>query len=393
MEWIDTERGGLKLLLDGFIYVRKKDLANGWESFECELRRNRNECKARVKVLGADEFRDKTEHNHPPDHGKADAYKLKAAMKRRAVSTDESPQQILMATLPQATDEGVMALPGPTNMRRIIRRQRQDHRHSLAMRNSMIPEIMGDQRPPLETRESLLVLPGIDSVCQDDQEPLAIRNAEALAVPLEDQRSSLATEEGPMAPLGVVCQDVAEDLVIGNSEDLGYPGDHRSPFDLDKGLEARPGLDNVQQDEQEIMMIRNSENSNVSEDRTPSTATEEDPTDLPGLDSSRKQENNPEALSAMGNSGDQGLGNSIGEGLGNSGGQGPNESSGIVRRPFFSTLLKQKRSFGHRATGPRAKVPTGSMGTAQTFCDQSSIVNEPGGTGHSSESVIVSDCT
>ncbi|XP_030851408.1 uncharacterized protein LOC763117 isoform X2 [Strongylocentrotus purpuratus] len=330
MEWIDTERGGLKLLLDGFIYVRKKDLANGWESFECELRRNRNECKARVKVLGADEFRDKTEHNHPPDHGKADAYKLKAAMKRRAVSTDESPQQILMATLPQATDEGVMALPGPTNMRRIIRRQRQDHRHSLAMRNSMIPEIMGDQRPPLETRESLLVLPGIDSVCQDDQEPLAIRNAEALAVPLEDQRSSLATEEGPMAPLGVVCQDVAEDLVIGNSEDLGYPGDHRSPFDLDKGLEARPGLDNVQQDEQE---------------------------------------------------------------LGNSGGQGPNESSGIVRRPFFSTLLKQKRSFGHRATGPRAKVPTGSMGTAQTFCDQSSIVNEPGGTGHSSESVIVSDCT
>lgn len=50
MEWIDTERGGVKLLLDGFIYVRKKDLANGWESFECELRRNRNECKARVKV-------------------------------------------------------------------------------------------------------------------------------------------------------------------------------------------------------------------------------------------------------------------------------------------------------------------------------------------------------
>ena len=328
-------------------------------------------------MLGADEFRDKTEHNHPPDHGKADAYKLKAAMKRRAVSTDESPQQILMATLPQATDEGVMALPGPTNMRRIIRRQRQDHRHSLAMRNAVIPEIIGDQRPPLETRESLVVLPGIDSVRQDDQEPLATGNAEALTVPLEVQRSPLATEEGPMAPLDGVCQDVAEDLAIGNSEDLGNPGNHRSHLALDEGLEARPGPDNVQQDEQEIMVNRNSENSKVSEDTTPSTAKEEDPTDLPGLDSSKKQENIPEALSATGNSGDQ----------------GPNESPGIVRRPFFSTLLKQKRSFGHRATGPRAKVPTGSLGIAQTFCDQSSTVNEPGGPGNSLESVIVSDCT
>ncbi|XP_003728113.2 uncharacterized protein LOC100889712 [Strongylocentrotus purpuratus] len=142
MEWTKTERGGRKLILDGYIYVKKKNLADGWEIYECELRRNRRVCKAKIKVKtsGEDEFKGRTEHNHPSDHGKANAYKVKAAMKRLAVETDKSPQQILLATMYQATDEGLMAMPKLDNIRRCIRRQRQDSQQALKM-DRMVEEL------------------------------------------------------------------------------------------------------------------------------------------------------------------------------------------------------------------------------------------------------------
>eukprot|EP00057_Strongylocentrotus_purpuratus_P026943 XP_011681417.1 PREDICTED: uncharacterized protein LOC100889712 isoform X2 [Strongylocentrotus purpuratus] len=142
MEWTKTERGGRKLILDGYIYVKKKNLADGWEIYECELRRNRRVCKAKIKVKtsGEEEFKGRTEHNHPSDHGKANAYKVKAAMKRLAVETDQSPQQILLATMYQATDEGLMAMPKLDNIRRCIRRQRQDSQQALKM-DRMVEEL------------------------------------------------------------------------------------------------------------------------------------------------------------------------------------------------------------------------------------------------------------
>nr|XP_054757396.1 uncharacterized protein LOC129263513 [Lytechinus pictus] len=126
MEWISSDRGGRKLLLGGYIYLKKKDLADGWESFECELRRNRQECKAKVQVLGDNQFRERTEHSHPPNHGRTNAAKVKMAIKRRATESHEPPQQVLMATLPQATAEGSAALPRLSDIRRNIRRHRQN---------------------------------------------------------------------------------------------------------------------------------------------------------------------------------------------------------------------------------------------------------------------------
>nr|XP_054769755.1 uncharacterized protein LOC129277627 [Lytechinus pictus] len=141
MEWTETERGGRKLLFDGYIYVKKRNLAAGWESFECNQRRNKKQCKASIKVRVSveNEFRDRTEHNHPPDHGKANAYKVKNAVKRMALETDESPKQILMATMQQATQEGLMAMPGLEHIRRSIRRQRQDSRQSMKVERAAEP--------------------------------------------------------------------------------------------------------------------------------------------------------------------------------------------------------------------------------------------------------------
>jgi hypothetical protein len=42
-----SEKGQEKLLLEGFVYVKQKNLAKGVVSFECEKRRYAAACKAR----------------------------------------------------------------------------------------------------------------------------------------------------------------------------------------------------------------------------------------------------------------------------------------------------------------------------------------------------------
>nr|XP_054752514.1 uncharacterized protein LOC129258231 [Lytechinus pictus] len=350
MEWTETERGGLKLLLDGFIYVKKKNLANGWESYECTLRRNRNACKARIKVFGADQFRDKTEHNHPPDHGKANAYKLKAAMKRRAVSTDESPQEILMATMHQATDEGAMSLPGLTNMRRTIRRQRQDHRQSLMMKARSTSDLGDQSSSPLETEASILVHSSADSVRQDPgQETLAItRNAEVIKIFAQDQRP-FPVPEVPVAYKDTVYQDYVEYPVTDDSRKL----EHRNHLIMvtDKAMEvnSRSNLDIVQQGDQVDLVVRNSENPKASGGKKTLMASEDESSCGPRLNIEQKTINlqqDPETLYVPGSSRRQ----------------GQYVSPGILARPIHSTLLK--RSTGHKVTVPRAKIgliPVGAI--------------------------------
>ncbi|XP_030833106.1 uncharacterized protein LOC115920726 [Strongylocentrotus purpuratus] len=150
MEWIQSERGGRKLLLGGYMYVKQKDLADGYEGFECELRRNTRQCRAKIKVMGDNQFRDRTEHNHPPNHGRSNATKVKAATKRRATESNERPQQVLMATLCEVTEEGRAALPSLNNMRRNIRRQRQENPNALP-----IPMTVEDLEIPVDQRLTL----------------------------------------------------------------------------------------------------------------------------------------------------------------------------------------------------------------------------------------------
>ena len=47
MEFTTTERGARKLSKDGYIYLLKKNIANGITSWECELRR-KGECRASI---------------------------------------------------------------------------------------------------------------------------------------------------------------------------------------------------------------------------------------------------------------------------------------------------------------------------------------------------------
>ena len=105
MESVDSIRGGELKIVEGFVYVKKHNLAGGWCAFECEKRRYCNgtagQCTAKLKVKG-DQFEKVGEHTHAIDVGRAEMLIAKHRIKRRAMDTMETPQQI--------TADGVMAM-------------------------------------------------------------------------------------------------------------------------------------------------------------------------------------------------------------------------------------------------------------------------------------------
>ena len=124
MEFSRTERGKAKLLLDGYAYVKQKDLADGKESWECELRRSR-QCKAKVHILAGRVVHRTNEHTHVGDARRSEVIKFRAAVKERAQTTEETPQQILADSVQNLSDAASGSLPSLNDMRRGIRRNRQ----------------------------------------------------------------------------------------------------------------------------------------------------------------------------------------------------------------------------------------------------------------------------
>ena len=126
MEFIETERGGRKLLRDGYLYVFKKNLANDITSWECVLRRQ-GQCRASIKLDAQENFVEEVnDHTHPPSRTECDLVKTKASLKRRATETLDSSRQILSNQLTNISDGVAIQLPSLGNISRTIRRQRQE---------------------------------------------------------------------------------------------------------------------------------------------------------------------------------------------------------------------------------------------------------------------------
>ena len=51
MEHVKSDKGGFKLLYDNYMYVKQKVLKNGAVCWECDKRRNKFACKAKLHVL------------------------------------------------------------------------------------------------------------------------------------------------------------------------------------------------------------------------------------------------------------------------------------------------------------------------------------------------------
>lgn len=108
------------------MYTFKKNLANDVQCWECTLRR-KGQCKAQVKVTPADDFiGELNEHTHPPSQTQVEVKKIKAGIKRRALTSHDTCQQILGAELQNVSQSAAVNLPQLNNIKRNIRAQRKD---------------------------------------------------------------------------------------------------------------------------------------------------------------------------------------------------------------------------------------------------------------------------
>ena len=71
--------------------MKKYNLAGGWELFECERRRNHDQCPGKIKVRGDQvEVLNQVEllnHNHKSDPARNKVLKVSAAIKPSAQAT------------------------------------------------------------------------------------------------------------------------------------------------------------------------------------------------------------------------------------------------------------------------------------------------------------------
>ena len=89
MEYVKSEKGKEKLLFEGFVYEKQKNLANGVVSFECEKRPYSNACKVKVKVFGNQVVGRLHERTHGPDSTRREVIGAVQEMKTCAEDTEE----------------------------------------------------------------------------------------------------------------------------------------------------------------------------------------------------------------------------------------------------------------------------------------------------------------
>ena len=157
MEFIKSNRGGNKVLYEGYIYVKQKDLADGAVSYECEMRRNDQQCKAKLKVLGNEVLGRMNEHTHAPNLGRMEATKVKVGVKRRALETEESAQQIISQELSDISESAAVNLPAIRNIRRNIRRNRQIAGNPLPIPNTRSQLVIPDDYKQTLRHEQFLL--------------------------------------------------------------------------------------------------------------------------------------------------------------------------------------------------------------------------------------------
>ena len=89
--------------------------------------RRKGECKAKVQLSVSDDLIGETnEHTHSPSQTQCEVTKMKANIKRKAETTEETSQQILGAELQNVSEGAAVVLPPMSTLRRNIRYQRQE---------------------------------------------------------------------------------------------------------------------------------------------------------------------------------------------------------------------------------------------------------------------------
>ena len=130
MQAIVSIRGKNKIAINGYVYVKQKDLADNVTSFECEKRRGSGKglsiCKAKVKIAGDMSVVGYVNtHSHAADGSHVEVLQVRAAIKRRAEQTQETAQQIMGEEMQQVNQSAAVQMAPLSTIRRAIRYTKQ----------------------------------------------------------------------------------------------------------------------------------------------------------------------------------------------------------------------------------------------------------------------------
>ena len=93
MDNLKSTKGQTKIVHEGYIYVKQKNLANGVILYECELRKNgkhnSGQCKGKIKLLCGNIVGYVNEHTHAPVVGRPEVLKVRIEFNVAARSKSE----------------------------------------------------------------------------------------------------------------------------------------------------------------------------------------------------------------------------------------------------------------------------------------------------------------
>lgn len=123
MEIIKSNKGGAKLCLDGYMYLKKRSY-NNWIRWQCNQQRTAG-CKGALTTDDNYENpRSFVNHNHPADRTGVEVTKLRTTMKAVAKRSRSRPNQILTQALLEASEEVRANIGNIHTCKRDLARQR-----------------------------------------------------------------------------------------------------------------------------------------------------------------------------------------------------------------------------------------------------------------------------
>lgn len=129
MEFTTTKRGGQKLCLEGYMYIKKGNAKKiNQITWRCVKRDPPVRCPSTLHTTKNNEKPEiKLAHNHPPDETSVRVTKCRSDMKARAETTRDKPNQIFTFATAQAPDDVEAHLPSADTCKRVLRRARALH--------------------------------------------------------------------------------------------------------------------------------------------------------------------------------------------------------------------------------------------------------------------------
>ena len=95
MDYVRSNKGGMKLLFQNNLYVKQKVLSSGAVCWECDRRRNKFELHAKQNSMFSTSqvIKQVNDHTHVASRAVVESSKVRQETKKRARETEERPQQ------------------------------------------------------------------------------------------------------------------------------------------------------------------------------------------------------------------------------------------------------------------------------------------------------------